>query len=60
MKQELKNMFEGMQDSLLDAEMLTVYGGDNPKCAENCTEGCSDNCQPRCSKSCPTSAAARR
>lgn len=54
-------MFEGMQDDLLDAEMLTVYGGDNPpQCENNCTQGCSKSCQPRCSKSCPTSAAARR
>lgn len=50
MKAELKNMFEGMQDELLGAEMLSVYGGDTKPCAVNCTDGCSKGCAPSCSE----------
>lgn len=49
MRSELKKMFEGMQDALLDAESLSVFGGDTKPCAVSCIDGCSSGCAPSCS-----------
>lgn len=48
MKKELKTMFEAMQDNLLDAENLTVYGGDTAACGVTCIQGCVQICTMGC------------